>query len=53
MLQPARVLRWRSRAFLTEGARTKPADKPHPEIKALFEQAISDLASLGADIVDP
>ncbi len=26
---------------------------PHPEIKALFEQAIKDLERLGAEIVDP
>jgi len=28
-------------------------DEPHPEIKSLFEQALSDLDSLGATIVDP
>lgn len=28
-------------------------DDPHPEIKSLFEQAISDLSDLGATIVDP
>ncbi len=33
--------------------RTLSEDEPHPEIKSLFEQAISDLIRLGADIVDP
>ena len=28
-------------------------DDPHPEVHALFEQAIADLAALGADVVDP
>ncbi len=27
--------------------------EPHPEIKALFEQALVDMQNLGADIVDP
>jgi len=28
-------------------------DDPHPEIKALFEAAVTDLEKLGAEIVDP
>ena len=28
-------------------------DHPDPEIKALFEQAISDIKSMGAEIIDP
>ena len=28
-------------------------DDPHPEIKALFENAISDLRKLGGEIIDP
>jgi amidase len=33
--------------------RTLSEDDPHPEVKSLFEQAISDLSDLGATIVDP
>lgn len=28
-------------------------DNPHPEIKALFEQALAELDSLGATVIDP
>ena len=28
-------------------------DNPHPEVKALFEQAITDIHALGAQIMDP
>jgi amidase len=33
--------------------RTLSEDNPHPEVKSLFEQAISDLSDLGATIIDP